>query len=567
MHKQMCGIFAYYNKDGVSDCNCTSSNISHRGPDETRTVNPCKTVQLVFHRLAINGLAPAAGQPFFTPDHKVYLLANGEIYNHVDLEKRIASPSSGSDCEVILHLYLKYGISETVKMLDGEFAFCIVDLRIGKIFTGRDHVGVRSLYYLKAPGKFAVCSELKGLPVDEFRSGDYRPVDQFPNRHYGEYDMNTEQFRVEPYDTFFMQNPDFKDEGECGHIAEIRARLTNAVKKRLMCDRKTSSGGPAIGCFLSGGFDSSLVSALAQNFLDSPIHTFSIGFSGAPDLIAAREVADYIGSIHHEHIVTPEYMLSLIPEVIRQVESYDITSVRASTFMYALSKYIREEFPEIVVLLSGEGPDEASGSYMYFYNSPDHESFRQETMRLLDDLRYFDCLRCDKSTAGHSLEVRVPFLDGEFLEYYMIKVHPKFKLIPRSKDGSGGVEKYILRKSFSEFMTKNGTPILPERIIWRPKEAMSDGVSLHDEGLSWFQIIQSHISTKKRETQFSNPFLLEFAQPGVQLEREWYRDIFNYYYPGCSHLVPYYWLPRWSYGSDGRPVEDPSARVLSVYRS
>ena len=569
----MCGIFAYFDKDGISDYKCTET-IAHRGPDETRSVKPCKTVQLVFHRLAINGLSAVAGQPFFTQDHKVYLLANGEIYNHVVLENHIASVGAeptGSDCEVILDLYLAYGIKETANRLDGEFAFCIIDLRIGKIFTCRDHVGVRSLYYLKAPGKFAVCSELKGLP-GVGGPLDCRPVDQFPNRHYGTYDMNTEEFIVQPYDTFFtcpVLDGHGHGDGELKHIKVIQERLTNAVKKRLMCDRRTVDGGPAIGCFLSGGFDSSLISALAQDFSDAPIHTFSIGFKGAPDLIAAREVSSYIGALHHEYIVTPEYMLSLIPEVIRQIESYDITSVRASTFMYALSKYIREEFPDIVVLLSGEGPDEASGSYMYFYNSPDHESFRKETMRLLDDLRYFDCLRCDKSTAGHSLEVRVPFLDSSFLTYYMLNVHPKFKLIPRNADGSGGVEKYILRKAFSKYLNKKGEPILPDRIIWRPKEAMSDGVSLHDEGLSWFQIIQSHISTKKRATQYCNPFKpsgVPSSPSGVQLEREWYRDIFNYYYPGCSHLVPYYWLPRWSYDADGRPVEDPSARVLSVYR-
>jgi asparagine synthase (glutamine-hydrolysing) len=176
-------------------------------------------------------------------------------------------------------------------------------------------------------------------------------------------------------------------------------------------------------------------------------------------------------------------------------------------------------------------------------------------------------LRGDKSTAGHSLEIRVPFLDQEFLQYYM-RVHPKFKMIPRDLNGQGGMEKYILRKSFDAWLNRRGGPILPASIIWRPKEAMSDGVSLQGEGKSWFQIIQSHISRMKRVTEHAHPFNYgaEIQSTGVALEKEWYREVFQSFYPGCAHLVPYYWLPRWSYTPDGRPVEDPSARVLSVYR-
>jgi asparagine synthase (glutamine-hydrolysing) len=422
---------------------------------------------------------------------------------------------------------------------------------------------------------FAVCSELKGLVgIGNGFDGSAKPVDQFPNRHYGIYDMLTEDFTMYPYETFFnyrlFDNTSISIED---HTVEIGLRLNNAVKKRLMCDRKTSTGTPAIGAFLSGGFDSSIVAALAQDMLSGPIHTFSIGFKDAPDLLAARTVANHIGSIHHEYVVTKEYMLSLLPDVIKQIESYDITSVRASTFMYALSKYIRANHQDIVVLLSGEGPDEASGSYMYFYNAPSDEAFYNETMRLLDDLRYFDCLRGDKSTAGHSLEIRVPFLDKDFLEYYMLSVPPRFKLI---KSATGGMEKYVLRKSFDTWKNRNGNPILPSSIIWRPKEAMSDGVSQLGEGTSWFQIIQSHISSSssssssssrmKRVTEHAHHFQ-ESAISGIAVEREWYREVFNSYYPGCSHLVPYYWLPRWSYDSNGQPVQDPSARVLSVYRT
>jgi asparagine synthase (glutamine-hydrolysing) len=586
----MCGIFAYFKNASSPSVTGPGSesadSIRHRGPDETRkitvsTQNPEGELQLVFHRLAINGLTPAAGQPFISDD-RVYLLANGEIYNYVELQQSLPPSKSDSDCEVILQLYLEFGIEKTINLLDGEFAFCIVDLRVNRIYVGRDHVGVRALYYLKAPGKFAVCSELKGLMgltgtgtgngngKDE-TSGGYLPVDQFPNRHYGVYDMTTEQFIILPYETVFTR-PLMTDKfSKIDHMHYIPHLLRRAVHKRLMCERTTNEGLPAVGSFLSGGLDSSLVAALAQDLLRErgPIHTFSIGFKDAPDLLAARDVARHIGSVHHEHVVTPDYMLSLLPEVIRQIESYDITSVRASAFMYALSKYIREQHPNIVVLLSGEGPDEASGSYMYFYNAPSHEEFSQETFRLLDDLRYFDCLRGDKATAGHSLEIRVPFLDQNFLHYYMLCVHPKYKIIPRKQDGTGGMEKYILRKSFELMTGSDNRLLLPNEIIWRLKEAMSDGVSNRDEGSSWFQLIQAHIRKLKdsARTIMHHAFKDAHVETGVELEREWYREVFNRYYPGCSHLVPYYWLPRWSYDTKGAPVQDPSARVLSVYRS
>ena len=352
-----------------------------------------------------------------------------------------------------------------------------------------------------------------------------------------------------------------------------------------MCDRIMTDGSIAIGAFLSGGFDSSIVAALAQSSMKHKLHTFSIGFVGAPDLIAAKEVSEYICSNHHEYIVEKEFMLSLIPEVIHQIETYDITTVRASAFMYALSKFVKRDFPEIVVILSGEGPDEASGSYLYFRNllrmkhgnvdypywtESTQAEFSKETIRLLNDMRYFDCLRADKTTAAHSLEVRVPFLDQEFLNYYMncFQVSVPLKL----KDS---IEKYILRKAMTGKYIKDSKDreLLPEHIMWRTKEAMSDGVSLHNE--SWFQIIQSHLKSKRAKKTFAHPFHDSFSNlnsnsnlnhvKDIELEKAWYKELYTSYYPGCAHLLPYYWLPRWSYDENSRPVEDPSARVLSCY--
>lgn len=586
----MCGIFAYCSPKYTG---LTGTSIKHRGPDEKTIKTYSKEnfhCHMEFHRLKINGFSKDSSQPFNVDN--IYVLANGEIYNFKDLKDEYNLNLQGhSDCEVIIHLYKLFGIKKTAELLNGEFAFCIFDFNTNEIHLARDHVGIRSLYYLHDEhGTFAISSELKGLmnftqcSTDlTVERGTNAPVDQFPNASYGTYNIISKTFEIFNYETFLntwnvepiddrWQTEDFI----CKNICEI---IKKCVEKRLMCDRTMSDGTVAIGAFLSGGFDSSIVAALAQSSMKHKLHTFSIGFQGAPDLIAAKEVSEYISSEHHEYIVTKEFMLSLIPEVIQQIETYDITTVRASTFMYALSKFVKRDFPEIVVILSGEGPDEASGSYLYFRNlllikqgcidypywsESTQDEFSKETIRLLNDLRYFDCLRGDKTTAAHALEIRVPFLDQEFLNYYMncFKVPVNLKL----KDS---IEKYILRKSmtFKYIKDSKDRQLLPEHIIWRTKEAMSDGVSL--QGESWFKIIQNHLKSRQKIKTFAHPFHDSYSEiehiKDIELEKAWYKELYLGYYPGCSHVLPYYWLPRWSYNEDSTPVQDPSARVLSCY--
>jgi asparagine synthase (glutamine-hydrolysing) len=265
---------------------------------------------------------------------------------------------------------------------------------------------------------------------------------------------------------------------------------------------------------------------------------------GSTDLIKARVVAKHIGSIHHEVIVTAEDMLSAIKTVIQQTETYDTTTVRASTPMYLLSKYIKDN-TDIVVVFSGEGSDEASGSYMYFHNAPSHNEFQDECVRLLQDLCYFDCLRCDKATAGNGLEVRVPFLDKEFLTEYM-RVPVEWK-VPKD-----GMEKWFIRKAF------DGTGLLPDEILWRKKEAFSDGVSSTEK--SWYQIIQEHINEIVTDTEFEEQKNSFDVNPPFLKESYYYRKVFEEYYPGRGSTIPYYWLPKWS-----GDTKDPSARVLNVY--
>jgi asparagine synthase (glutamine-hydrolysing) len=308
-----------------------------------------------------------------------------------------------------------------------------------------------------------------------------------------------------------------------------------------MCSRTTDKNDiPAIGAYLSGGLDSSLIAAILQKELNKQtvpckLETFSIGFIGSPDLHYARNVAEYIGSNHHEVIITEEEALLAIPEVIKAIESYDITTVRASTMMYLLSKYIKQN-SKVVVMLSGEGSDEASGSYKYFQNAPNDDEFHKESERLLKDLCYFDNLRADKSSAAWGLEVRAPFLDLDFLKYYMT--------VPRCIKTQMGKEKYLLRKAFK---SNNKDNYLPEEVLCRPKEAMSDGVSLQKR--SWSVIIQE--AAKK---DFYN------TDDGLEAEKEMYLYYFNKYYKGCTKQIPYMWLPKWC-----GDIKDPSARVLSIY--
>src|SRR3989344_3739744 len=436
----MCGIFAYFSKSPITNkeqITNTALKCQHRGPDSTTCLYHDHYV-LIFHRLAINGLNPESGQPMVHPQNpNVYLICNGEIYNYRDLiEEYGIDYKSKSDCEIILHLYTRIGFTETVKRLYGVFALCLVDTENGLIHMARDPYGVRSMYWTPNTEYLCLSSEYKSLYMPDANSG------QFPNGTVATYSLSDlRQISLKPY--YVYESRTYLSITENHNIHDIciklRELLINAVEKRLMCDRQSQQGYPAIGAYLSGGFDSSIISALLQDLMRSRftyhkpdgrneplLKTFSIGFAGSPDLQCAQIVAQWIGSSHTEVIVTEQEALDAIPEVIRQIESYDTTTVRASTFMYLLSMYIKKHHTDIVVMYSGEGSDEASGSYLYFCNAPDATSFQEETEKLLKELPYFDVLRCDKSTAVAGLEVRVPFLDLNFIKYYM-SLDPELK--------------------------------------------------------------------------------------------------------------------------------------------
>jgi asparagine synthase (glutamine-hydrolysing) len=521
----MCGIF-YTNEepDDQSPTAQTSINsLRHRGPDKSTTVVLPSGAILGFHRLMINGQSAASDQPLHRNGN--YLLCNGEIYNHEALQVKYGVTClTGSDCEIILHLYEKIGFRATVAELDGEFALVLVTPNT--VYAARDPYGVRALYLAVEGTRFGLASENKGLyPL-------FKPenIIQFPPgciQEFDPFDSTGIPGAPEQYYTF---NHEIKPP-QVEVIPELRKRLIKAVVKRMMCGRTDDAGLPAIGAYLSGGFDSSAIAAILQREFPGQLHTFSIGFANSPDLLYARKVAVHIRSNHHEVILTEAEALAAIPEVIRMIESYDTTTVRASTMMYLLSKYISEN-TQVKVMFSGEGSDEASGSYRYFHNAPNSTEFHAETLRLLRDLCYFDNLRADKSSAAWGLELRVPFLDLDFLAYYMT-LDPALKT-------QNGLEKYALREAVKDY--------LPADVLYRAKEAMSDGVSCH--GRSWSTIIQQEAM---RITGLTD---------GLAAEKAFYLNTFKRFYAGCEAQIPYYWLPKWC-----GDVQDPSARILPIYNA
>ena len=550
----MCGIFSVLSKDPivVSDLRTISHEFLksiHRGPDASQLRKLSDTCVIGFHRLSIMDPSRKGDQPMYSEDDNVCLLCNGEIYNFKELAARYhCQLTSNSDCEIILRLYETIGIVRTISELQGVFSFILYDKTMNRLFIGRDPIGVRSLYIGKS-SRYPLCiaSELKSIhqlvdsvetvPPGTLISVDLTTLEQSPHRYY-EYNYPPMELPTLPESTDELSaHPLFPS--LCN---QLQTQLVKAVEARCIADRP-------IGCLLSGGLDSSLVAAIVSRYFlskNQPLHTFSIGLQGSTDLYYAKQVAEHINSIHHEVIVTEDQMIQAIPSVISQIESYDTTSVRASTPMVLLCQYI-EKHTDIRVIFSGEGADEASGSYLYFKNAPSSEDFQQETVRLLRDLEYFDVLRSDKSVSGSGLEVRVPFLDKHFLAYYM-------SLPPTLKTCTQKVEKFLLRSAFQH------DNWLPDSVLWRQKEAFSDGCS--SQSRSWYEIIQEHVNQIIPDEEFEANRHRWTHNPPQLKESYWYRTLFDSYYPKRESLIPYYWLPKWS-----EDTQDPSARVLSVYQS
>lgn len=518
----MCGIFAYLSYTNIDFIKKNFKNLQPRGPDKSiiRYLNNYGYI-FGFHRLAINDLSPNGDQPIIHPNfYGCELICNGEIYNYKELVAKYGfNLKSNSDCEVIIHLYKKFGIEKTICMLDGVFAFVLYDN--GKQFAGRDPYGVRPLFIGKLNDGIIFASEMKGL------IGLANVIEEFPSGCFFKEGIITRYY--------YYIYPNI--ENDCERACEkIRYYLIDAVRKRLLSDRP-------IGCLLSGGLDSSLITALVAKYYPvGELETFSIGMKNSTDLYYARLVANHLQTKHHNIELCESDFLNAIETVIKCIESYDTTTVRASVGNYLVASYIRKH-SDAVVIFNGDGSDEVCGSYLYLKNAPTNEDFHAECVRLLEEIHCFDVLRSDRTISGNGLEPRTPFLDKAFVECYM-------SIDPNLRTSKNRIEKWLLRKSFED--------MLPEKVLWRQKEAFSDGVSGTET--SWYKVIQEMVEEKISDKEFEQYRSSCTYNPPQLKETMYYRKIFEKYYPNEEHIIPHYWLPRWS------DSNDPSARTLDVYK-
>ena len=551
----MCGIFALFQllePDVFS--NLYPSINKHffagqsRGPEFStiKTIND--NVLFGFHRLAINGLDEISNQPICIDG--IYLICNGEIYNYKNIYKLLnLTPSTNSDCESIIHLYQRYGIEYTLQNLDGVFAFALYDSNINMAFIARDPLGVRPLYYGQTEDKLLVFSSLLKQV-----SGLCDNCQNFNAGTYIKFTMTNGEFECSnPHSPYTAFNYNHNIIGN--HLAMVSNHQTNehsnviydtlleAVRKRVITMERN------MACLLSGGLDSSLISALVSKFVPKgQLQTYSIGMSGGSDLEYARMVSKHIHSKHTEIILTEYDFFSAIPEVIYNIESYDTTTVRASVGNYLVAKYIAEH-SDAKVIFNGDGSDELTGGYMYFHNCPSDIEFDYECKRLLTNLQYYDVLRSDRSISCHGLEPRTPFLDRTFVHTYL-----SLPINERNHNHGEKIEKYLLRKSIADM----DPSLLPRDVLWRTKEAFSDGVSSQHN--SWYEIIQATLSDKYSDTEFEEKIKQYLFNPPTTKEQLYYRELFETYYPGRGDIIPGFWMPKYCHATDA------SARHLGIYK-
>ncbi len=542
-----------------------SKKIRHRGPDWSGVYTGNNAI-LSHERLAI--VDPFSGkQPLVSDDGKIILAVNGEIYNHQEIRRQYAGKyqfKTMSDCEVILPLYKEKGV-DFLEDLSGIFAFALYDSEKDAYLVGRDEIGVVPLYQgWDKEGRYYVASELKALEADcvtveEFPNGCYYwslSEDKKPVRWYRRDWESFDAVKEAPCAT--------DDKGEIidpSVIAKVRAGLEEAVKAQLMSD-------VPYGVLLSGGLDSTVIAAITQKFAKKRVetgslkdawwpqlHSFAVGLEGSPDLAAARKAADYIGTVHHEIHFTIQEALDALEDVIYHIETYDITTVRASTPMYLLARAIKAM--GIKMVLSGEGSDELFGGYLYFHKAPNEQEFHEELVRKMSKLHLYDCARANKSLMAWGIEGRVPFLHKEFIDIAM-GLNPHDKMSIRLPDGTQRIEKWIVRKAFED--------ILPPEVCWRQKEQFSDGV-----GYSWIDTLKEMTNAKVSDVEFAQREKRFPVNTPKTKEEYFYREIYSRLFPSdsaalcvpheagvaCSTAKALEWDEAW------KKMDEPSGRAIS----
>ena len=568
----MCGIFSLLLEHPALNDNKLSQNrnyyldiskkIRHRGPDWNGIyIDDDNNVLICHERLSIVGVDNGS-QPIVSRDDNLVLSVNGEIYNYRGLLDTVLQNKyqleTKSDCEIIVYLYREFGMN-FVKMLDGIFSFVLYDKQNKKYIIARDPIGIIPLYYgFTHDNNLMVASEMKCL-ID-----DCAIIDNFPPGHVVEISIKEdnnlqEQFKnnlFQYYNPLWRQEPMSQELNEDLLCREINQGLTKSVDKRLMCD-------VPFGVLLSGGLDSSLIASITCRLMKqrdskwgSKIHSFSIGLENSPDLKAAKKVADFLGTEHHEYVFTVQEGLDAIRDLIYHLETFDVTTIRASTPMFLMSRKIKSM--GIKMVLSGEGADEVYGGYLYFHNAPNDVAFHEECIRRVNGLHNFDCLRANKSTMSWGLEARVPFLDKSFLEL-SVPIHSNMKCRARINNNNNNkkIEKYILRKAFD----CPEEPYLPEEILWRQKEQFSDGV-----GYNWIDDLIEYTKEQISDQEFeelnikykTNDDVLDLTKEAV-----YYRKIFDELFPGRAGIVPR-WIPQMDWEGVSH---DPSGRAQQVHDS
>lgn len=551
----MCGIVCLFDAKQKTETLRTqvleqSKKIRHRGPDWSGVFQDDNVI-FSHERLAI--VDPTSGkQPLYTKDGKVVLAVNGEIYNHRELRKEFPEYEflTQSDCEVILALYRKYG-KNFLEKLNGIFAFALYDLEKNVYLIGRDHIGIIPLYQgWDQHGNFYVASELKAL------EGVCNKIDTFAPGHYLYSEDGSE---LQKWYTREWEDFDAVKDNDTS-ISAIRESLEAAVHRQLMSD-------VPYGVLLSGGLDSTIIAAVTAKYATKRVesndtqdawyprlHSFAVGLEGSPDLAAARKAAEYIGSVHHEIHFTVQEGMDAIRDVIYHLETYDVTTVRASTPMYLLARVIKSM--GIKMVLSGEGSDELFGGYLYFHKAPNAQAFHEETVRKLGKLHLYDCLRANKSLMAWGIEGRVPFLDKEFMDVAMT-INPKDKMISQER-----IEKWVLRKAFED--------ILPPNVAWRQKEQFSDGV-----GYSWIDSLKAKAEEEVTDEMMKNASFRFPINTPMSKEEYRYRSIFSELFPSdsaaatvpsvpsvaCSTPIALEWDEAF------KKMNDPSGRAVKVHET
>ncbi len=517
----MCSIFGILNiKSDAAALRKTalemSKRLRHRGPDWSG-IYSCDRAILVHERLSI--VDPGNGaQPLYNPERTHVLAVNGEIYNHKELEKELKVDfefQTKSDCEVLLALYKEKG-PNFLDEINGIFAFILYDSEQDAYLIGRDHIGIIPLYTGRDEhGNLYVASEMKALvPV-------CRTVEEFPPGHY----LWSKDDQLTRYYSRDWESYEAVKDNKTS-VKELRNALEDAVKRQLMCD-------VPYGVLLSGGLDSSVISAITKMYAARRVendclseawwpqlHSFAVGLKGSPDLAAAQKVADKLGTIHHQIHFTVQEGLDAIKDVIYHIETYDVTTIRASTPMYLMARYIKAM--GIKMVLSGEGSDEIFGGYLYFHKAPDAREFHDETVRKLKKLHLYDCIRANKSMAAWGVEGRVPFLDKEFIDVAM-RLNPADKMC-----GNGKIEKKLLREAFGN--------LLPHEVAWRQKEQFSDGV-----GYSWIDSLKELVEREVSDQMFEAAAYRFPLNTPLTKEAYYYRSVFEEHFPGeaAAKCVPY----------------------------